>query len=279
MRLIFESDGKKLEMGDDCDASVIEISGLGTPERQYNTKRYVNIPGQVTVSSHVLARNIVIKGDICLNGGLPTEKYHTFFCQSGMLTITGKDKKNINYNPVSFKTGNRNGEFVSFELKLVCDFPYFSDGNDIPYEIYKRLDMVTGKFSLPKVFTKRVTEVDIYNSGQADSEPVITIGCTNQGIYSGGIVIYNALTKKELKLDTNLSLGETITIDIKNRKISSNKRANCYGILNENCVLSDFVIARGINHILLTNLNDGETVTASILFNNLYAEAEIVERN
>lgn len=276
MRLKFVSDEKVLKMGnsDEFDALILEISGLGTPEKKYNTKRYVDLPGQITVSSSVLPREIFIKGDIRIKASLPLNEYHTFFLNSGELYIfTQRGKKKISYNPVSFKTGNKNGDFISFELKLICDFPYFSDSVDTVYQIYKRNDKISGSFILPAVFTERTTEADLINSGQVSSEPLIKIECTKQGEYSGGIRIYNSLTKKALKLDINLRLGEIIEIDVKNRKISSNLRQNCFGVLSSDCVLSEFVIEKGINHISLVNSNNGETVNCSVCFDNLYAEA------
>lgn len=276
MRLKFVSEEKVLQMGTDdgFDASIIEISGLGVPEKKYNTTRYVDMPGQITVSASVLPREISIKGDIRIAKSMPIGAYHIFFLNGGELYIfTQRGKKKIAYNPKSFKTGQKNGDFVSFELCIICDFPYFSDSVNNAYRIYKRIDKITDDFILPAVFTERVTEADIINSGQVDAEPLIKIECTKQGVYSGGIRLYNALTQKELKLDVNLSLGEIIEIDVNKRTVSSNMRQNCFGVLSQNCVLSEFVLGKGINHISLFNQNDGETVSCSISFDNLYAEA------
>lgn len=272
MRLKFVSGKRVLKMGSGFDASIIEIKGMGLPEKRYNTQKYVGMAGQVTLGTYVLPREIEIKGDICLKGGMKINKFHTFFDNGGVLYILNKrGRKKIEYNPVSLETDEVHGDYVAFTLKLICDFPYFSDSVNEVFDIYKRVDMINGAFSLPKVFTKRTTDSDIYNKGQIASEPVISIECIKEGEFSGGIVIQKG--KKVLKLNTSLTAGEVLTIDIKNRNISSNKRQNCFGILDENCLLSGFVLDTGINNISVSNSNDGEIVATSISFDNLYSEA------
>ncbi len=276
MRLKFVSNEKKLEM-DGCgelDASVISISGLGIPDKKYNTVKYVDLPGQITLSESVLPREIAITGDICTKGAMPLSKYHIFFSDGGTMYIfNSSGRKKIDYKVSSFDTGEKKGDFVPFVLKIICDYPYFSDSVNSETGIYRRIDKISGDFSLPAVFTERLTEADIINSGQTASEPIIKVECTKQGVYSGGITLYNSKNNRSLTLGINLLLGEIITLDVKNREISSNLRANCFGVLSDSSVLSEFVIEKGINNISLTNKNNGETVKASIYFDNLYMEA------
>ena len=190
-----------------------------------------------------------------------------------MHIFNSSGKKKIDYKVLYFETGEKKGDFTPFELKVICDYPYFSDSVNAETEIYRRVDKISGGFSLPAVFTERLTEADIVNSGQVGAEPVIKIECTQEGVYSGGITIYNNKNGKYLHLIINLLSGEIITFDVKNRQISSNLRENCYGILSDSSVLSEFIIEKGINHLQLINRNDGETVKASIYYDNLYVEA------
>lgn len=276
MRLKFISQNKILEMdgSGELDASVISVSGLGVPSKKYNTVKYVDLPGQVFVSEAVLPREISLKGDIYTKGAMPVSGYHIFFSDGGTMHILNDSgKKKIDYKVSKFETGEKNGDFVPFELGLICDYPYFSDSVNSEIEIYKRVDKVTGRFSLPKVFTERITESDITNYGQVKAEPVIKISCIASGVYSGGITLYNTRNGKALKLAVNLMVGETITLDVKNRSISSNLRENCYGVLASDSVLSEFLIEKGTNHLILTNGNDGEVVSVSIYYDNLYVEA------
>jgi len=276
VRLKFVSNGKTVEMDakGKLDASVISVSGLGAVQKKYNTIRYVDIPGQVTLSESVLPREISVKGDLFIKGAMPVAKYHIFFSAGGTMHIFNTSgRKKIDYKVMGFKTGDKNGDYVPFELSLICDMPYFCDSVNSPINIYRRVDKITGAFSLPAVFTERITSVDVSNLGQTVSEPVIEIKCSQEGVYSGGICILNETTGKKLVLDTKLSLGEVIKIDVKNRKITSNARENCYGVLNSECILSEFLIEKGLNHISVTDENDGETVESTIYFDNLYVEA------
>ena len=166
-----------------------------------------------------------------------------------------------------------NGDFVSFELKIICDFPYFSDSVNNSVDIYKRINKVSGAFTLPKIFTERTTDADIINKGGVSSEPEIVLECVEKGVFSGGIHIKNNATGKSLVLLTNMGKGEKIVLDVKNRIISSNMRSNCYGLLSGQCALSDFFLQKGINNIEIENKNNGETVKASLYFDNLYTEA------
>ena len=140
-------------------------------------------------------------------------------------------------------------------------------------DIYKRIDKVTGVFSLPKIFTERRTLTDVINKGQVESLPLIVLECVEKGVFSGGIKIKNTSTGKSLVLLTNMAKDEKMVIDVKNRSISSNMRENCYGVLSGECALADFLLQKGVNTIEITNENQGETVKASLYYDNLYTEA------
>ena len=276
MRLKFVSDGKIIEFdgSGQCDGSIISVSGLEGVTRDYQTVKYVDVPGQITVAENVLPREIVVKGDIFLKNSMNFSGYCNFFDQWGLLHILrDTSRKKIAYKPVYFKRVGDNGDFVSFELKIICDFPYFSDSVNNFVDIYKRIDKVVGTFTLPKVFTERITEADIMNMGQVVAEPVIELDCVAPGRYSGGIHIRNTSTGKTLVIKSNMISGEKIVFDIKNRTISSNKRQNCYGLLSDECTLADFFLQKGLNKISIENKNDAETVKVVINFENLYTEA------
>jgi len=276
MRLKFVKGEKFIEF-DGCgskEASVISVSGLEGVTKKYKTVKYVSVPGQVTISEDVLPREIVVKGDIYIKNSRPFADYCRFFAEEGELyVLRDTSRKKIAYKPVYFRQTGKKGDYILFELKIICDFPYFSDSASFGTDIYKRIDKVSGDFVLPKVFTERTTKADIMNMGQVEAEPVITIECISAGVYSGGINIKNESNGKRLLLLTNMMPHERIVIDVRNRSITSNKRQNCYGLLSGDCALSDFLLDRGINVIAIENLNNGETVSGSIYFENLYTEA------
>ena len=276
MRLKFISNQKHIEFDGtgESGCSVISVSGLEGISKKYRTVKYISVPGQITISERVLPREIVITGDIYLKNSRPFSDYCIFFAEKGELHIfSGTARKKIAYKPVYFKQVDKKGDYVLFELKIVCDFPYFSDSVNNSIDIYKRVDKVTGAFTLPKVFTERTTRADIMNMGQVECEPVITLVCDTSGVFSEGIHIKNESTGKKLVILSNMQQGETIVLDVKNRSITSNLRQNCYGILSGECALSDFLLKKGENKIAIENKNDGETVKGSIYFENLYTEA------
>ena len=276
MRLKFVSDNKSIEfdgLGEKA-ASVISVSGLEGVTKSYQTVKYVSVPGQVTISESVQPREIVISGDIYTKNSMPFSDYCIFFAQGGELYVfSGTSRKKIAYKPIYFRQIEKKGDYVLFELKIVCDFPYFSDSVNNKVDIYKRVDKITGTFPLPKVFTERITEADIMNMGQVEAEPVIELECIAQGGYVGGIHIKNESTGKALIIKSNMLSGEKLVLDVKNRVITSNKRQNCYGILSEECALAEFFLKKGLNKISILNKNDAETVKAGIYFENLYTEA------
>jgi phage-related protein len=276
MRLKFVSGDKSIEFDGfgEKTASVISVSGLEGVTKNYQTVKYVSVPGQVTLSESVLPREIVVSGDIYIKNSRPFSDYCIFFNSRGELYVfKGTSRKKIAYKPVYFKQTGKKGDYILFELKIICDFPYFSDSVNNGVDIYKRVDKVKGSFSLPKVFTERTTKADIMNKGQVEAEPVIELSCVSQGVYSGGVHIKNLSTGNTLVLGTNMLSGEKMILDVKNRKISSNMRENCYGILSDSCTLADFFLKKGLNEILIENYNSGETIMASICFENLYTEA------
>lgn len=276
MRLKFVSGKRHIEFDGSGEgaASVISVSGFEGVSKRYHTVRYVGMPGQITVSESVLPRVITVTGDICVKNSRPFSEYCTFFTEKGELYVSkGTVKKKIAYKPVIFRMTEQKGDFILFELKILCDFPYFSDWTSSFSDIYKRIDKVTGAFSLPMVFTERRTSLDVINKGQVECQPVVVVECVESGVYSGGIHIKNESTGKSLVLLTNMKKGEKITLDVKNRTISSDMRDNCYGILSGKCTLANFLLRKGVNSIVVENENQEETVKASLCFDNLYTEA------
>ena len=116
MRLKFVSDGKIIEFdgSGQCDGSIISVSGLEGVTRDYQTVKYVDVPGQITVAENVLPREIVVKGDIFLKNSMNFSGYCNFFDQWGLLHILrDTSRKKIAYKPVYFKRVGDNGDFVS----------------------------------------------------------------------------------------------------------------------------------------------------------------------
>ena len=56
----------------DSDIAVREITGLGTPDRIYQTREYLDFDGQITLSSHFSPRTITISFDVV--GGSISQK-------------------------------------------------------------------------------------------------------------------------------------------------------------------------------------------------------------
>lgn len=165
-------------------------------------------------------------------------------------------------------------------MQLECDSPYLKDATETKEVIYREDKLL--EFKYPKYFDfgnefKAISvtthEVPVYNSGDVKAEPIITIintGETAENIT--GIKIINNTTNQKIRLDYATKAGETIIIDIPERKIYSNNGENLINLLTDDSYLSDFYLQEGTNIVKVeTNLN--EKIVAYCSFYNQYLEA------
>ena len=88
-----------------------------------------------------------------------------------------------------------------------------------------------------------------------------------------GILIENETTGKDILLNYAAAEGETITINIAERRIKSDIHGDITRYKPISYKLSDFTLAAGANQLKFTNLDPTQPLTAKAIFANKYTEA------
>ncbi len=266
--------------GNDSPFKITAIEGLGLVSREYNSAVYSGYDGQETLSSRAVARSITIALEmLSKNVAEDVRDALRVFSQSGMLYIKSEAvDRRIFCSQVQLPDVTRvlRGRIATFAVQFVCDSPFFEDGNDTVVSLYKRTKLLATPFTLPAVFGEIVLGGSIEIKGTVSVEPVISIYYPTALEDVESIILINETTGKRVQLDYAPKGEETVTVDVKNRKIISNISGNIINYLSKDSFLGDFVLERGANMI---SLNIGDLTpdfTVECRYNNLYNEAVIV---
>lgn len=284
----FENNRGTIVFGDGKDGKIRTISALGLalPSYESNTIQNIDGRGQRTISRKMLARTITISADVIGDSQYMLSRMARILGEDGQLTVRfGNKKRKIKCYCASFSDPERICPGVaSVVVQFTCDDPAFADIADTNISVFRRQDMIYGEYTLPMVFTIRTNDADILVAGDIETEPVFTIYNTNSDEVSlqdteYGIEIRNETTGKFIKLNYHTTDGETITIDIPNAEITSsvqtedNNYGNLLNFLSNDTYLTDFNLIPGVNHIVATNYNIGESISVVCTYNNRYGEA------
>ena len=259
---------------------ITAIEGLGLVHREYNAAIYAGYDGQETLDSRAEARSITIAIE-ALGKNIAQTVRDTLrvFSQSGTLYIQNEDlDRRIYCSQVQIPDATRvlRGQIATFAVQFVCDNPFFEDAEDIGVSLYKRTKLLSSPFTLPTMFGDIVAGGSIEVKGTIPVEPVITMYYPEELDNAEGVTLTNETTGKSLRLDYAPKADDTVTIDIKKRKITSTASGNLINYLTNDSFLGDFVLARGIN-VLSVDLGDVTSdFTVECRYNNLYNEAVIV---
>ena len=274
MRVIYENERGKIAMhgGGNAGFNIINISGLSLPENNVNTIRYPNVAGQFITKSTPMERYITISGDVYDESGKKMTNAARVFSLPGVLYITtyGKTKK-INCRTVSFDTGNKKGSYIPFTLQLCADHPYFQDIYETKVNISNREGKLSSPFVLGCVFSERVTKRNVVNSGDVAIEPVFEISSEQGCLCPEGITIKNTENGASITLLTDVSAGEAITVDVKNREITSNLRGNILFCIKKDTSLSRFSLNSGVSLVEISAPGLSDELTVVCRYNNSYA--------
>lgn len=192
MHISYENELGRVSMGGNSQSlwRVVEITGIGLPEKTFNSVTYAGQDGQHTLSSVSNARTITISGNIKNNGQLRYELTRAvkIFNKEGYLKLHfGNKRRKIYCRVNAFEPDKRNGAFQPFVLQLIADKPDFEDFENTTVAVFKRSDKIISPFTLPMIFTERISEVNILNLGDRRSEPVFYI--TNLGGVKSSITV------------------------------------------------------------------------------------------
>ncbi len=266
--------------GQDTPLRITGIDGIGLVTREYNTAVYSGYDGQETLDSHALARSITIAVEVVdKDAAQVVRRTLDVLSQGGMLYISDENlDRCIMCNQVHVSEANRvlRGQILTFAVQFICDSPFFEDAYDTVVPLYRRMKLLETPFVLPAMFGEIILGGSIEIKGALSVEPIITIHYPTELEGAESIILTNETTGKSVRLDYAPSADETITINIKNRKVTSSVNGNIINYISKDTFLGDFVLVRGLN-VISVNVGDvTPEFTIECRYNNLYNEAVIV---
>ncbi len=261
---------------------IITITGLGLPKKNYKTIEFASENGVTQTSEKDMARTITITAEV--TGGMRDCRHISkVLHERGNLYITsGNLRRRIEckcVQPPEFKRLSVGVDIYTFTLQLQADYPYYTDYYDIHHPIFKLQNAVTNEFTLPCVFTKRLSRSEVFNSG--DKRVYSNIFIKNLGTASmfqseTSIRIINHTTGAEIVINHNMLTNESININFADRKIESSIEGNITHKLDDNSILSDFYLDVGKNDIEFINGNeDNQNLSAIMTYSPEYFSVEV----
>ncbi|MBE7022724.1 MAG: phage tail family protein [Ruminococcaceae bacterium] len=282
MILLYENDLGVLEFGG-RQLYLRSVSGLGMPKRENTVVTYANQPGQILVAERDAARVITLSCDVVRGDDVARElrRMLRVLQHPGRLTVSvGGMQRVIRCRCSEVDEPVRHGRDIrSVVLQLTCDNPYFTDRTPETETLFSHTDLIEDSFTLPCIFTERINRRIVSNQGDFRTEPVFTIyNAPNEAALLAeavGVELLNHTTGQRLMLEYAIGAGETVTVDIPNRRIVSSTAGNIVAVLSADSYLSDFYLVPGPNDLEAVNYNTGENISVSLSYDNLYIEAVI----
>ena len=256
--------------------TICEIEGLEPCEKNRSLKTYVGEDGSFEDSSQYASRIITISGDIKCDNNLMNlfKNASRVLSKKGILTVKRDDiLRQITVNSASITIGKRYNAYYTFVIQLTCDYPHFRDTNTTVIPIFSLNKLLTNTSVLPTILSQRTSSGTLNNLGDIKIYPVITISKNADISGTNNISIENKTTNKKIILKKDLSKDEIITINTKNRTITSNVDGNIISTLDFYSSLSEFWLDCGINEIFVTIDGAYSDITVIIEYYNEYLEA------
>lgn len=284
MRFIYENACGRIDLNSGR-WKIKEIEGLGLCEKLETKASYPGIDGSELIMSAVESRTITISGDINLKdaGAKEIARAIRVLNTSGTFKIHAGDKKRkIAARCTYFKAEktDRRASFQPFVLQLEAGYPFFEDEKAEKGSLFYREDVIENSFTLPCVFSRRVSRVNLVNRGDVPCMPKVYIICLAAGSATK-VEFKNHTTGKHFALDYKMRKGEEICIDFENRKISSNlsdsksNYGNLLPFMATDSFLSEFYLDVGSNDVETMSLGEGSEMTAFSEFSAKFIEAVI----
>lgn len=266
---------------------VMKIAGLGLCEKNVSVTSYDGVDGQEVVSSYVPSRDITISGDIMKHkrGTQDIVRLIKILNRPCVLKIQNRSMKRkitVRCSVFSAEPQDANAVFQPYVIQLTADNPFFEDFTEQKVPLYLKEDLIEGSFTLPCVFSKRLSRINIPVTGDENVRPKVFILCESEGDGEDyGIEIINHTENKRFKLTYRMKQGEEICIDFEKRTIESNMKdlreeaKNLLLYMSSDSFLSDFYFISGLNDIETVSLDANCQISSYTVFSNKYAEAVI----
>lgn len=276
MEMIFTGAAGTVRMdggGGNAPIKILNAEGLGFLTQRAVTAACPFIGGQRTLSRLPGARLITVSAEAAESGVNYEGALAAIVYESGRLEIAHGGRRVYAECYVSDLkvTRARGGDFERYVFQFTCDYPYFRDCVPSGTGLFQRTKLIKNSFTLPTVFSKRVTGGELNVSGDRDVLPKITVsGLDNEEEFP--LEIVNETTGASLKL--NLPAGEygLIVFDLHNGRIYCGQQ-ELTGYLDENSFMSDFYLIRGNNRLNVKAMDVSVNTSASVTFENEYFSA------
>ncbi len=255
---------------------VCSVTGLEPVDLSRSVKSYIGEDGCFEDSSQYMQRIITLSCDFSINENSKNEIRNAMRVLSKKCTLlieTTDSKRKITVNSASFTFGKKYSNYQTFVIQLVCDYPHFSDEDESQCILFKKDKLLTANSILPQIFSKRISSGFVYNSGDLKIYPVITITKNDDIIRDNQIIIENMSNKNSITINKSMVKDETVTVDIKNRTITSSIEGNILGTLDLYSSLSDFWCDCGENLINVLLGGEQSGIEIQIDYYNEYLEA------
>ena len=278
MKLVYENErGKVVMKGGGSDTfNITQIKGISLPENDASTIRYPDVAGQTVIKTSLMERMITISADVRDKNRKHIADALSIFSSPGAIYITsfGKTKK-IYGRCVSFEANKAKGAYIPFTVQFCADNPYFLDIYETKTDICLRNSLLKSPFVLGCRFSERTLKNNVINHGDISVEPVFEISSLDGISCPSGIVIRNLTNGNTITLNTDILPDEVITVDIKNRKITSSKRGNLISCVAQENSLSRFLLDIGVSSVEILAIGATGELTAKCIHNNSYISAVV----
>jgi len=265
----------------DSPIRVSEIDGLAPVSTQQQTVRLIGVPGERTTHRHQDPRYINLTGRI--EGSQPIVRSATATMArvfdnltEGELTLNmyGKIRK-IKCVSESLDLIPKKNYYVDFVLTLKADDPYFYEWQGRKTHLFFIVKNLFDGMVFPRVFSYLNTGGIVTNETNKEVEPVITVYTGERGAeILTGLHIKNLANGATIDLKYNPADDEVVTIDIADRRITSNLNGDITRFIDPyTTALNEFVLLPGNNEIEFENLNTDQPTTADITYRILHGEA------
>lgn len=279
-QLIFQNEEGSLKIGGGSAEAwrMTELSGLGLSAKSLQTAVLFAEAGQKVFGEHRDARVITLAGDVYPKGmSLETRLSRAvrILDRPGWLIVRSKQKnRKIWARCSAFEFGKRMGVYREFQMQFYCESPYFEEMGQCSVALFRREKKLTGSFSFPCVMSTRISKGMAINDGDVEAEPILKIYFSADGAENetGSLELKNHRNESSLLLSYVGGAGDTVTVDIPNRKIYNSKGENLLLALSDDSFLSAFVLERGENELEVVN-HASRDVSVVCRFTRKYLEA------
>lgn len=265
--------------GGDFPFRLTDIDGLWLTSKTFSTVKYSGMPGQDTTEVSESARTITLGGDLQMdhaNSRYLLSLALTVLNTPGALLFYYNDGRilKIDCQCSAVEAGERNRAFQKFSFQFICDSPYFTDLYDTHVPLYKITGLLDDSFTFPGAFSTAVIGGELYYTGTAKTEPVITITVHSTEEYpENGFYIENQTTGQKIQLDYIPTAGDVITLDIPNRKIYKHDGTDLLPQISDDTFLDGFTLMPGANILEVLQLNVNMDAYMECAYKNKYLEA------